>query len=176
MTRTANDPLLATVRVLLTVLLALFGIGLVALIAALVALPFLQSRIIDLGLANGVSSWDYTGRVVVMMLGIGIFLASGFLFTLLLRRIIDTVAAGDPFGSGNAKRLQIMGYCVIAITVGAMAQPFISAWVNELLQPSDRVEIYSFSADGLLLALVLFILARVFRHGAAMRDDLEGTV
>ena len=24
--------------------------------------------------------------------------------------------------------------------------------------------------------LVLFILARVFRHGAAMRDDLEGTV
>ncbi len=26
------------------------------------------------------------------------------------------------------------------------------------------------------LALLLFILARVFRHGAAMRDDLEGTV
>jgi galactitol-specific phosphotransferase system IIC component len=28
----------------------------------------------------------------------------------------------------------------------------------------------------LLLPLVLFILARVFRHGAAMREELEGTV
>ena len=27
-----------------------------------------------------------------------------------------------------------------------------------------------------LLVVILFILARVFRHGAAMREDLEGTV
>jgi ABC-type microcin C transport system permease subunit YejB len=33
-----------------------------------------------------------------------------------------------------------------------------------------------FSINGLLLALVLFILARVFRTGAQMREDLEGTV
>ncbi|UUX98999.1 hypothetical protein [Sphingomonas sp. J315] len=32
------------------------------------------------------------------------------------------------------------------------------------------------SFDSLVLALVLFILARVFRHGTALRDDLEGTV
>ena len=32
------------------------------------------------------------------------------------------------------------------------------------------------SANGLLLVLVLFILARVFKTGAQMRDDLEGTV
>ena len=30
--------------------------------------------------------------------------------------------------------------------------------------------------SGLVLTLVLFILARVFRLGTAMRDDLEGTV
>jgi hypothetical protein len=29
---------------------------------------------------------------------------------------------------------------------------------------------------GVLTALLLFILARVFREGAAMRKDLEGTV
>ena len=27
-----------------------------------------------------------------------------------------------------------------------------------------------------LMVIVLFILARVFKHGAAMREDLEGTV
>jgi len=32
------------------------------------------------------------------------------------------------------------------------------------------------SLTGLLVGLVLLILARVFRHGAAMREDLEGTV
>ena len=29
---------------------------------------------------------------------------------------------------------------------------------------------------GILLILVLFILARVFRQGSAMREELEGTV
>ena len=28
----------------------------------------------------------------------------------------------------------------------------------------------------ILLVIILFILARVFRHGASMRADLEGTV
>ena len=32
------------------------------------------------------------------------------------------------------------------------------------------------SLTGLAVGLVLFILARVFRQGAAMRADLEGTV
>ncbi len=32
------------------------------------------------------------------------------------------------------------------------------------------------SGNGLLLMLILFILARVFRKGAEMRAELEGTV
>ena len=32
------------------------------------------------------------------------------------------------------------------------------------------------SLGGVLLALILFVLARVFSQGAAMRDELEGTV
>jgi hypothetical protein len=32
------------------------------------------------------------------------------------------------------------------------------------------------SLNSLVLALVLFVLARVFRHGAQMHDDLAGTV
>jgi hypothetical protein len=39
--------------------------------------------------------------------------------------------------------------------------------------PGMFVPIFLF---GLVVGLVLFILARVFRHGAAMREDLEGTV
>jgi hypothetical protein len=35
---------------------------------------------------------------------------------------------------------------------------------------------FGLSFGGVLLALVLFILARVFRKGAEMRAELEGTV
>ena len=30
--------------------------------------------------------------------------------------------------------------------------------------------------SGILLVVILFILARVFRHGTTMREELEGTV
>ena len=43
----------------------------------------------------------------------------------------------------------------------------------------DKLKIdtdFGFDGGGILLILILFILARVFRHGAAMREDLEGTV
>lgn len=33
-----------------------------------------------------------------------------------------------------------------------------------------------FSLTGIMIVLLLFILARVFRRGAAMREDLDGTV
>jgi hypothetical protein len=35
---------------------------------------------------------------------------------------------------------------------------------------------FGLSPAGVAFVLLLFILARVFRQGAAMRDDLEGTV
>ena len=33
-----------------------------------------------------------------------------------------------------------------------------------------------FSLTGILMVLILFILARVFKRGAEMREELEGTV
>ena len=42
--------------------------------------------------------------------------------------------------------------------------------------PAGTIQSNVFSLSGILMVLVLFILARVFRHGAAMREDLEGTV
>ena len=47
-----------------------------------------------------------------------------------------------------------------------------------MIQPySDRLHVEGkISFHGLLLTLVLFILARVFRHGTTLRTELEGTV
>ncbi len=173
-----RDPLLIGTRLILTLLLVLFGLGGAALLIVLVLLPFpiAQDHFVGLGLGSGVSSWQYTGRFIVLMMLTGAFLISGFIFSLSLRQIVDTVSTGEPFCPENAVRLNRMGFSAIALKICGLLQPFVIAWVNALLAQADAVRVHSISADGLLVALVLFILARVFCQGAAMRDELEGTI
>jgi len=177
--RTRNkDLLLAITDIVLTLLLALLALAFVGLLLATAALPFplVQDQITALELAPGVSSGQYAGRLVVGIFLALLFVANGFIFTLQLRRIVQSVAESDPFRPENGIRLYWMGLCMVGIVACGAIQPYVAEWVNELLDRSERVIIYNVSADGLLLALVLFILARVFRQGAAMRADLEGTV
>lgn len=173
-----RDPLLAGTRLLLTVMLVVLGLGMAAMVIATVALPFpyVQGQIADLHLASGVSTWAFTARLLAMIALVGLILGTVFLFLLGLRRILDTVGAGDPFVPVNATRLNAMGWLMIVLTFAIPALPPVVGWINELLRDPGTAEGFEFQADGLLLALVLFILARVFRHGTAMRDDLEGTV
>ena len=174
----ARDPLLAGTKLILSLLLIVFAIGLIALAIVAVALPFpfVQAQIVDLHLAAGVSSWTFSGRLVVMLILVAAILASVFLILLLLRRIVDTVGAGDPFVPINAGRLRDMGVLMIVLTLSIPALPPVVAWLNVLLSEPAASDSFEFQPDGLLLALVLFILARVFKVGAAMRGDLEGTV
>ena len=67
-----------------------------------------------------------------------------------------------------------MGWIAIASHFLAIPLNMVSQWLANF---SDRFVVnFGISLAGLLLALVLFILARVFREGARMREDLEGTV
>lgn len=173
-----RDPLLAGTRLLLTLLLIVFGFCLAVLAIATVALPlpFAQGQIADLGLAPGASNWVFTARLLAMLVLIGAILGTVFAFLFSLRRILDTVGAGDPFTPANGARLDLMGWLMVVLTLAIPCLPPVAGWVNELLSEPGTPDPFEFHFDGLLLALVLFILARVFRQGAAMRDDLEGTV
>ncbi len=119
---------------------------------------------------------NITGRIslgMVFTLALAaLVLGERFLFQLKL--IIDTVPGGEPFVIDNAHRLERMGWIVLAIQALGLATAFFAATVAEMASKlSIKVE---FSLTGLFLAAILFILARVFRHGATMREDLEGTV
>jgi Protein of unknown function (DUF2975) len=92
----------------------------------------------------------------------------------LMRRVIDSVGLGDPFVPENARRLAQMGWLTLAIQVLAIPTGALAGWVEYFTGLSRSY--LGFSLFGLLLAIVLFILARVFRQGAAMREELEGTV
>jgi hypothetical protein len=91
------------------------------------------------------------------------------LFLRLLRRIVGSVAGGSPFDPVNADRLERMGWLAVLLKVVTM--------VEAAFATTDVVRFAShLSGPDLVMILVLFVLARVFREGAAMRDDLEGTV
>jgi ABC-type proline/glycine betaine transport system permease subunit len=120
---------------------------------------------------HAASTQTIPGLAVILLL-IAAMAAAAFLFLLDLRRIIDSVGAGDPFIPANARRLTRMGWLTLAVE-GMSARRRDGRVAG---RHDGNATAISISRRSFLLAIVLFILARVFREGARMRDDLEGTV
>ncbi len=105
-----------------------------------------------------------------------IIAALGLLWTILkkLLAIIATVAIGDPFVRANAMRLRAIGWMMVAANLIGIPLGIIAAIVGEKIGDS---EIHNdFSVTGVLAILLVFVLSSVFEQGAAMREDMEGTV
>lgn len=94
------------------------------------------------------------------------------LFTRLLA-ILETVRAGDPFVVANADRLQRIGWALFAIQM-------LDLGFGGIVLALDRLGVDHVTwvpgFTGWIGVVMLFVLARVFRVGAGMRDDLAMTV
>jgi len=91
--------------------------------------------------------------------------------------IVDSAIAGDPFVGDNAGRLNRIGF----LLVGIMAVQFLTLITVAAIAPqnSPHMQISGGSEPdpvGLLAVLLIFVLARIFKHGSQMRDELESTV
>ena len=91
-----------------------------------------------------------------------------------LLSIIETVRAGDPFIVENARRPQTIAKTLLGIQLLHLVIGAIAARTRSQVQELDID--WSFSITPWIAVLLLFVLARVFEHGARMRADLEGTV
>jgi len=176
MTQSKNDPLLVVAQGLLVLLtgLILFALVMVAIGAAAV-LTVQRAEIVAKVAAAGAPPGLYWTLVAALLLVV-VVLVFGRRFVIELSRIVASVRTGDPFCPANADRLGLMAWLTLGIQAGA--------WLMILpaLQVQPYVDSFPVRVDlqlpptGLMLALVLFILARVFRYGTALRTDLEGTV
>jgi hypothetical protein len=181
MTIRPKDPLLFAGRLLAVLMQVAMAIGAIALLIAIPAVVLYHDRIIDT-MAREVNdpavALPLYALIGIMSIGLAVVVLL-FLFFDRLRRIIATVGEGDPFQPQNAVRLNQMGW--LMLTVQLLALP-AAVLVVPLMRAADKFEDLHVAGTGkvdfgfLLLTIVLFILARVFRHGAAMRDELEGTV
>ena len=90
---------------------------------------------------------------------------------IILSRLIDmvaTVRSGDPFVPENAARLKVIAWCLLAAQLLHLAFGAMTRIVNEA---GGEVS-WSFSMNGWLAVVLLFVLARVFEEGTRMREEL----
>lgn len=179
MTIKTKDPLLTFARIVLMFFIVVLAFATAALVVALPVILFNQPRLLAELAADGKGVVPaLIPAIAFVMAGAAGLLAMGVYFLMLLRRIVNSVGEGDPFIPDNAKRLSRMGWVAIIAQAAAVPIGIAFIWVAEIVaDPSDNVDNdFGFSGGGILLVLILFILARVFRKGTEMREELEGTV
>lgn len=171
MSRPYADALAVSRKVLRLVikLNLLMGIAILALlIASLVA----EGQVMR-ALGAKPSSVLYLGMRLIMVIGILSVPLVHIVLTRLLE-IVETVGLGDPFVTENAERLETIAWVVLGLELLHFGVGAIAASVSSTAHPLDIG--WNFSVTRWLVVLLLFVLARVFRQGARMREDLQGTV
>jgi hypothetical protein len=113
-----------------------------------------------------------TGLQLLMLLGLAMAVATDRLLAA-LAQIIASAGAGDPFISANARRLQTIGWALLALQLLDIPGALLEKFFPSLGSAAPDV---TFSPGGWIAVLMVFVLSRVFAAGSAMRDDLEGTV
>jgi hypothetical protein len=83
-------------------------------------------------------------------------------------------AANDPFIPANAARLRRVGWALVVAQLLAIPLHWTASSIAKA--GSDFGDMGGISLGNLLAILLAFVLAAVFKQGAAMRDELEGTV
>ncbi|KLI64931.1 DUF2975 domain-containing protein [Aurantiacibacter marinus] len=176
-----NDLLLLVGKALAIFMQVVMAIAAVALVIAAGALLIFSGEIAAEAAAefgDDVGALPGLALAGIMLVGLAIVAALYFFFDR-LRRIINTVGDGDPFLPENANRLNLMAWLLLSVhllTVPAIGLAlFLSKWADQVDNANITVDA-GLDLSGILMVIVLFILARVFRIGAAMREDLEGTV
>ena len=174
MTRSKADSLLSIASFFLHLLIALLVLLLVAVGGiTIVKLVFQRAEVVQEVADAGLAPMAYWG-IFAASAGIALILGMAIRFNAELIAIIRSVELNDPFVAENADRILRMGW----IATGIQLVQLPIRMNKDLLHKLTDQTYFELSGSSLNLELILtlFVLARVFRVGAEMRADLEGTV
>jgi hypothetical protein len=160
---------------LLTALLyanAVYGLGILVLLLASLVAPSFVFEALGVRPAAGRDALEL-GMRAIMVIGL-VSLPLAYVVLSRLRAIVDTVRDGDPFVAANARRLQAIAWAYLGLELLHIGVGLVAAGSRSSGQPLDLD--WHFSLTPWVAVLLLFVLARVFDHGARLRADLEGTV
>ncbi|GAA4001825.1 DUF2975 domain-containing protein [Sphingomonas humi] len=159
-------------RALLVLNLFVGGVLLLLLLWSFADAPRFASTITRAFAGRDVGSLLFWARVVLAVVA-PVMIAAHLLFRNLLA-MLGTVEAGDPFVPANAARLQTVAWCLLAIQVCDLLFGWAATEFDTLA--GERTSGWSPGITGWVAVLLVFVLARVFREGARLRDDAELTI
>lgn len=131
-------------------------------------------------LVPGVKIFDTANERLTFTIIMPVAVAMGYLLARFLKELRDLVLSvrkGQPLSSENASRLRRMGWLWlglegVTLLTGLVFGLFRVLNVDWEFDTDAVVDL----VESLLIAASLFILARIFDHGARMQEELEGTV
>ena len=167
-----NDALLK-IGLIMTVLLMGLTLAVFTILLVMVPVTFFAPEWL---FETSEISMQSTLAVAGLLLLAAIVTLGAFQFFRLLGRMIKSAGGEGAFSIENANRLSQMGWIALAFQLASFPIAALTAYLGKLLPEGNFSVDFDFSLTGLLLVIVLFILARIFRQGAQMREDLEGTV
>lgn len=172
---TNHSTLLGVTRGLLWLMLALVAVALLVIVASSGALIVMWPDIAAEAKNNSVFIDVDTMRPQLFALfGILAAILAAAVYILRQLQALVTSAAGDPFVPTNALRLRRIGWALVATQLLAFPLGWVAS--NIAVSTSTFANMGGLDLQGLLAILLAFVLAAVFERGAAMRDELEGTV
>ena len=180
MDKPRKDWLLVVGEVMLILAEIVFVFASIGVVIGIIALlTFGRAKALADLAAAGAPSETYFVFIAALVL-VWAMLSLNMLFIRQLRAIVGTVDKGDPFLPDNAARLARMGWYALGIQMCEfIGQPLTAAYgkyASGLTWGISASGGQHVSLAPLGFAVTLFILARVFRKGTEMREELEGTV
>ncbi len=127
-------------------------------------LPLVEAR------ADGVPA----GRIVAALVGLAVFAPGIAYICAQLRKILSTLADGDPFVPENAPRLTQIAIAIGLIELIRMASVLILAATVDLgdgYVANININLAVWGA-----VIVLLILAQVFKEGTRLREEEKMTI
>ena len=159
----------------------LISTGAVSLLILVVLLlsfkPELLAGMVDLGRWHIRGPWLGPLAAGVLLAG-DLYLTGALVIVGRLRRIFQTLIAGDPFHPENVKRLRIIAGALAALELGRYAFIGVAFAISRMLD-LDITELDlsgQANLDPWFSVLIIVVLAEVFREGARLRGEAELTI
>lgn len=111
------------------------------------------------------------GNLVAALAALAVMLPVVIYICLQLRRILSTLADGDPFVPENAPRLTRIALAVAFMEVARYAAALVLQAFTEVGGLRLSVNLAAWAA-----VVALFVLSQVFREGARLREDQKMTI
>ena len=137
--------------------------------------PDLLADVINLGDLPIKGPWIGPLAAGTLLAG-DLYIAGALVIVGRLRRIFQTLIAGDPFHPDNVRRLRVIGAALAGLELGRYGFAVIAQIVVHSLGLAKVDLGGQINLNTWFSVLVIVVLAEVFREGARLRGEAELTI